>query len=296
MTRKALGKGLRELYGMTTDEVEAESKNLPKTTIAATSVAPNPFQPRIDFNDETIEELAKSIKEQGLLQPIVVRKTSDEKYQIISGERRFRALKSLGENEIPAIVREDIDDRQMLELALVENIQREDLNEIEAALSYKKLIDECNYSHQQLSDKLGKSRAVVTNSLRILKLPQQIQDMLRNRQISAGHARALLAIENPISQAQLSQDIIKKSLSVREVEKRVSQILNNNSRKNDEALSKKENIFVEKYNSILSDIRNLRGFNLSVVETNKEKGKIEILFNSIEEFEKIIAFLSKEGV
>jgi len=296
MTRKALGKGLRELYGMTTDEVEAESKNLPKTTIDIASVAPNPFQPRIDFNDETIEELAKSIKEQGLLQPIVVRKTSDEKYQIISGERRFRALKSLGESEIPAIVREDIDDRQMLELALVENIQREDLNEIEAALSYKKLIDECNYSHQQLSDKLGKSRAVVTNSLRILKLPQQIQDMLRNRQISAGHARALLAIENPILQAQLSQEIIKKSLSVREVEKKVSQILNNNSRKNDETPSKKENIFVEKYNSILSDIRKLRGFDLSVVGTDKEKGKIEILFNNIEEFEKIIAFLSKEGV
>jgi len=296
MTRKALGKGLKELYGMTTDDVEAESKNLPKTTIDAASIAPNPFQPRIDFNDETIEELAKSIKEQGLLQPIVVRKTSDEKYQIISGERRFRALKSLGENNIPAIVREDIDDKQMLELALVENIQREDLNEIESALSYKKLIDECNYSHQQLSDKLGKSRAVITNALRILKLPQQIQDMLRNRQISAGHARALLAVENPILQAQLAQEIVKKTLSVREIEKKVSQILNNNSIKNDETPSKKENVFIEKYGSVLSDIKNLRGFNLSVVETNKEKGKIEILFSNIEEFEKIIAFLSKEEV
>ena len=289
MSRKALGKGLRELYAVTEEEY-LESKTSLQTTIPIALISPNPFQPRMDFNNEAIEELAKSIKEQGLLLPVVVRKTIDQKYQIVSGERRYRALKLLGENDVPVIVREDVDDKRMLELALVENIQRENLNEIETAISYQKLIDDCGYSHQVLSEKLGKSRTLITNTLRLLKLPEGIQRMLRSQQISNGHARALLAVENPVLQLQLAQEIIKKSLSVRETEKRVSQNLgkNNNTKNN-------VNFLAQKYESILSDIKNMHGFELSVVETNDSKGKIEIKFNGVEEFEKIIAFLSKEN-
>ena len=209
--RKALGKGLSQLYGENEASELSQGIAATKETISAAFIVPNPFQPRIDFKDETIEELAMSIKEQGLLQPLVLRKVSPQKYQIISGERRFRALKSLGETEIPAIVREDVDDRQMLELALVENIQREDLNDIETALSYRKLIDDYNYTHDILSQRFGKSRATITNTLRLLRLPETIQQMLRNEQISNGHARALLGIESPILQMQLAQEIIKKS-------------------------------------------------------------------------------------
>lgn len=294
MSRKALGKGLRELYAGITEEEYFENKDSSRTTISISLISPNPFQPRMDFNSEGIEELAKSIKEQGLLLPVVVRKNIDQKYQIVSGERRFRALKLLGETDVPVIIREDIDDKRMLELALVENIQRENLNEIETALSYQKLIDDCSYSHQQLSEKLGKSRTLITNTLRLLKLPEQIQGMLRSRQISMGHARALLGMENPLLQAQLAQDIIKKSLSVRETEKKVSQNLNKSSQGDNE--EKKINLLTEKYQNILSDIKNMHGFELSVVETKGSKGKIEIGFKNVEEFEKIIAFLSKENL
>ncbi|MDR0304956.1 MAG: ParB/RepB/Spo0J family partition protein [Chitinispirillales bacterium] len=293
MSRKALGKGLRELYGGITEEEYFESKNSPQTAISISLVSPNPFQPRIDFNNEAIEDLAKSIKEQGLLLPVVVRRTIDQKYQIISGERRFRALKLLEETEVPVIVREDVDDKRMLELALVENIQREDLNEIETALSYKKLIEDCNYSHQELSDKLGKSRTLITNTLRLLKLPEQIQAMLRNKQISTGHARALLGIENPVLQAQLAQEVIKKSLSVREIEKKISQHLSNGLQKKN--LEEKVFTLYDKYGPVLSDINKMHGFKLFVVEAKDSSGKIEIEFNNVEEFEKIIAFLSKEN-
>ncbi|MCL1946433.1 MAG: ParB/RepB/Spo0J family partition protein [Chitinivibrionia bacterium] len=293
MSRKALGKGLSILYG----ESEAQESNASQTAISISQIEPNPFQPRIDFDNEQIEELAKSIKEQGLLQPIVVRKTSDDKYQIVSGERRFRALKLLNEKEIAAIIREDVDDKQMLELALVENIQRENLNEIETALSYKKLIEFCGYSHQELSDRLGKSRALITNTLRLLKLSEDIQTMLREKQISAGHAKVLLAVENPILQLQLAQEVVKKTLSVRETEKKLSQVLSGDDKEKVEISAKKETILASKYSSVLSDIKNLRGFELKIIEEKSGKsGKVEIKFANTDEFEKIITILSKDNV
>ncbi|MCL2844136.1 MAG: ParB/RepB/Spo0J family partition protein [Chitinivibrionia bacterium] len=298
--RKALGKGLSQLYGEIEGQL-ADSGSSAQSTVSISAISPNPFQPRIDFNVEQIEELAKSIKEQGLLQPIVVRKISEQKYQIVSGERRFRALKSLGEVDAPVIIRDDIDDKQMLELALVENIQRENLNEIETALSYQKLIDDCNYSHQELSERLGKSRASITNTLRLLKLPEVIQQMLRNQQISTGHAKALITVENPILQLELAQEVIKKTLSVREIEKKVSQMLEkgNSAEKlaenSSQSSAKTENALTNRYSSILSDIKKRGGFDLKVIEKDTEKGKLEIEFKNVEEFEKIIAFLSKEN-
>jgi ParB family chromosome partitioning protein len=298
-SRKALGRGLSILYGEESQEVGGG--DVPRGTIPLSFITPNPFQPRIDFHDEPIEDLARSIKEQGLLQPIVVRKISDQDYQIVSGERRFRALKLLEESEAPVIIREDIDDKQMLELALVENIQREDLNEIEVALSYKKLIEDCNYSHQQLSERLGKSRTQVTNILRLLKLPEGVQQFLRSRQITFGHAKALLGIDNPTLQLQLAQEIIRDMLTVRDIDKKISQILNRGAAKEDsddsegsKALAKKEGVLANEYLSALAKIKRSRGFDLNIVETDKEKGKIEVKFTNIKEFKKIIAFFSKE--
>lgn len=289
-SRNALGKrGLDLLLG----ENEQNNNGIVPKNISVSLIVPNPFQPRIDFNDETINELAISIKEQGLLQPIVVRKISANKYQIISGERRFRALNSLGEKEIPIIIRDDVDDKKMLELALVENIQRENLNDIETALSLKKLIDEYEYTHEELSERFGKSRTLITNTLRLLKLPENIQNMLRNEQISTGHARALLGVENPILQAQFAQEIIKKSLSVREIEKKVSQLSAKKIEK-DENLPKNNSVFAKKYASALSDIKKLRGFNLNIVENNGKNGKLEISFSNADELENIITFLSKD--
>lgn len=296
-SRQALGKkGIDRLFGENeqgeNEQTVNVDKGIPTTKISVSFIVANPYQPRIDFNDETIAELATSIKEQGLLQPIVVRKISGQKYQIISGERRFRALKSLDWADAPVIIRDDVDDKKMLELALVENIQRENLNDIETALSLKKLVDEYAYTHEQLSVRFGKSRTLITNTLRLLKLPEVIQDMVRNERISTGHARALLGIDNPILQAQLAQEIMKKSLSVREVEKKVSQILDRNIEK--ETSVKTIGTLTQKYASILEDIKKMRGFDLNVVEKNGKKGKVEIVFNDVDGFEKIIAFLSKE--
>ena len=290
-SRKALGKvpkGLDILFG----DSEQDENNSSQDMVPISFIAPNPFQPRIDFNSEQIEELANSIKEQGLLQPIIVRKVPDQKYQIISGERRFRALKTLGKKDIPIIIKENVDDTKMLELALVENIQRENLNEIETALSYRKLIDDCNCSQEQLAERLGKSRSVITNTLRLLKLPEEIQTMLRNQQISVGHAKVLLAVENPVLQIQLAQEVTKKTLSVREIEKKTSQILNR-SKKETKISVKKESDLTKKYSSVLSDIKNLHGFDLKVID-DEGNGKVEIKFINIEEFEKIIAVLSKD--
>jgi ParB family chromosome partitioning protein len=180
-------------------------------------ITANPFQPRTEFSEQEIFGLAESIRTQGLLQPVLVRR-SGSGYEIVSGERRMRALKHLGEKTVPCIVREHLSDREMLEMAVVENLQRENLNEIEKAKAYDKLLLECGLSHEQLSERIGASRSAVTNTLRLLKLPEPIQQMLRHGQLSMGHARALLAIGDPGRQQQLARRIVSEGLSVREIE------------------------------------------------------------------------------
>lgn len=191
-TRRALGRGLSNLIPT---PVENQSGNEEIQELNISNIRPNPFQPRIDFEEEEIRGLAESIEAQGLLQPVVVRKKEDY-FEIVSGERRYRAFCLLKREKIPCIVKTQITDREMLELALVENIQREELNEIEMAIAYQKLLLECSYTHDQLSKQVGKSRTSITNTLRLLNLPEEIQQMLRKNQISMGHARALLAIED----------------------------------------------------------------------------------------------------
>ncbi len=177
----------------------------------------NPFQPRTEFDQEQLEELSRSIKSNGLIQPITVRSVGGNKYQLISGERRLRASKIANLKEIPAYIRV-ANDQEMLEMALVENIQRADLNAIEVAISYQRLMEECNLTHDALSDRVGKDRSTVTNYVRLLKLPPQIQSSVKNKMLSMGHARTLAGIEDPVLQLRLHQEAIEKQLSVRALE------------------------------------------------------------------------------
>jgi len=215
MERKALGKGLSALI----PERAIESEVLHKEEIVyvqSGQIKPNPFQPREDFDQASIEELSQSIKEKGVIQPLLVRRKG-ESYELIAGERRFRASNILGLKEIPVIVR-DVSDQDSLELALIENIQREGLNPIEEAHAYQHLIDKFKVTQEKISEVLGKSRVTITNTLRLLKLPHEIQEEMKKGRISFAHGRALLEIEDANHQRKLVQDIISKGLSVRELE------------------------------------------------------------------------------
>ena len=220
--RNALGRGLSAiLKNPQTDITEnrSDEKNLVATTneIAIEDIQINPFQPRINFEKEKIFELVESIKELGIIQPITVRKLGYNKYQLISGERRLRASKELNLKTIPCFIR-IANDEQMLEMALVENIQRENLNPIEIAISFQRLIKECNLTQEECGNKLGKKRSTITNFLRLLKLPSEIQDGLKKEKISVGHARALINIKDRKNQLNIFNDIIENGFSVREVE------------------------------------------------------------------------------
>lgn len=211
MDRKALGKGIGAL--IPEKETQPQDKIL---TLKLEQVKPSPLQPREDFDPQSLEELTNSIREKGIIQPILVRRKGDH-YELIAGERRFRAANLLNLKEIPAIVKE-VEDMDSLELSLIENIQRQNLNPIEEGRAYQYLIDKFNMTQEGVSDVLGKSRVMVTNTLRLLKLPQEIQEELRKGRISFGHGRALLEINDTNRQRRLVQDVISKGLSVRELE------------------------------------------------------------------------------
>ena len=220
--KSALGKGLGALIRQSeTESSERQAYSTDKIGIAKIEV--NPYQPRTSFDMESLEELAASIKLLGIIQPITVRDIGDEKYQIISGERRYRAAQMAGLGEIPAYIR-NADDNDMLVMALVENIQRKDLNAIEVAISYQRLIDECQLTQENVSERVGKKRSTIANYLRLLKLPAEIQSAIKQKQISMGHARELVSIEETDQQLQLFQQIIENELSVRQVEMAARQI------------------------------------------------------------------------
>jgi ParB family transcriptional regulator, chromosome partitioning protein len=221
--KSALGRGLGALIEDVNQDSQYYVEPHQETTVDAVneidmnSIEVNPFQPRTDFDLEGLNELAASIKQLGIIQPITVRKVNDSKYQLISGERRFRASKIAGLSKIPAYVR-TADDNTMLELALVENIQREDLNAIEIAIGYQRLIDECNLTQENLSERVGKKRATVANYLRLLKLPAEVQLGLRDKKLSMGHARALVSIDDPKIQMEVYRQVLEQELSVRAIE------------------------------------------------------------------------------
>ena len=196
---------------------QQENNNAAVSHISLDSIEVNPFQPRADFDETALKELSDSIKMHGVVQPITVRKVGTNKYQLISGERRTRAAKLAGLKEIPAYLRA-ANDQEMLEIALIENIQREDLNAIEVAIHFRRLLDECNLTHESLAERVGKDRSTVTNFLRLLKLPPEVQRGLKEKKISMGHARAILALEDPIAQIDIYKETITRNLSVRDVE------------------------------------------------------------------------------
>ena len=217
-SKRVLGRGLSALIPTGDEEILTDKEN-EVVNIDYSAIVPNQFQPRKEFNEEEISSLAQSISIHGLLQPILVRQKAANNYEIISGERRLRALRFLGKDKIPCVVRQNVSDREISEMALVENIQREDLNDIEKADAYQQLILDHDYSHDQLAKQIGKSRTAITNTLRLLNLPEEIKAMIREKKISTGHARALLAIEDNNKRLLLANKIINENLSVRDVEK-----------------------------------------------------------------------------
>lgn len=219
MKRNALGRGLGSLISMD-DIVTSGSSAI--NEIAIDRITPNPEQPRATFDAEALEELAISIRELGIIQPLTLRSTGDDHYQIISGERRYRAAKLAGLTAVPAYVR-SADDTTMTEMALIENIQREDLNAIEIALAFRKLIDQYHLTQERLSERIGKNRATIANFLRLLKLPAEVQLGLRDKLVDMGHARALLSLDKPSLQLRLYNETVNKGLSVREVEHRAKE-------------------------------------------------------------------------
>ncbi len=286
--RPALGKGLSSLMGMDSPQANAAEHSPEKggvTELPLNDIVVNPFQPRVDFNDETIAELAQSIREQGLMQPIVVRH-SGKAYQIISGERRFRAIGSLKWAKVPVIIREDVNDTKMLELALVENIQREDLNEIEKAHSYERLIDDCGLSHEELSQKVAKSRSAITNCLRLLKLPSDIQQMLRERQITMGHARALLSCDDAKKQLLLADKVCREGLTVRAVE-----VLAKEPSSQPEK-TEKTPAPAPQYPDFQKRWQGFAGSTVAIKAKANGSGKIEIAFKSEEELQRLTALLN----
>ncbi len=289
MTKKnALGRGLGALI----DDADREKFERIGTIneIDLNKIEINPFQPRSKFDEEKIQELASSIRELGIIQPITVRTTEGGKYQLITGERRLRASVLAGLKRIPAYIR-SADDQDMLELALVENIQREDLDAIEVSISYQRLIEECKLTQENLSDRVGKKRSTITNYLRLLKLPAEIQLGIREKKISMGHARALIGIEDLKDQIEMYYRIIAEDLSVRKVESQVQKINRGGFEgKVTEEKNRNQEIDFTELEKQLSDFFSSQvRFRMNA----KGKGKIVIPFNSGEKLEQIIGIFDK---
>lgn len=268
--KSVLGRGLEALIeDANTQRNEFSGVN----KISLNKIENNPFQPRTNFNEELLSELAESIKALGIIQPITVRKIEDNKYQLISGERRLRAAKIAGLKAIPAFVRE-ADDNGMLEMALVENIQREDLDPIEVAISYNRLIEECKFTQTELSERVGKQRTTITNFLRLLKLPPEIQLGLRQQKISVGHARALINVDDAETQIMVYHQILRYDFSVRKVEDIVREL----SIANNKQVSKRT-----KLTSELKQLRNKLSNNLKCkVDLKKSSdGKSKIILSVV---------------
>ncbi len=243
--KHGLGKGLGAL--IPENEKKKKEKEF-ETKISINLIKPNSEQPRKSFDSEKISQLAESIKEHGIIQPIILKKENDA-YVVIAGERRWRAAKSIGLKEVPAIIKDEINDRDILEISLIENIQREDLNPIEEALAYKKLLTEFTLTQEELSKKVGKSRTTITNCLRLLNLDSRVQDYIIEKVISEGHGRALLSVEDKDIQYELAQKIIDDSLSVRDIE-RIVKNLEQDKKKEENTKERKEDPYYkifEKY-------------------------------------------------
>jgi len=292
--RNALGRGLGALLEDSPSSKDNKDLDISESGAAGSmfeipleEIEVNPFQPRTHFDEEALKELSESIKVQGIIQPITVRKLSKNKYQLISGERRFQASKLAGLERIPAYVR-TADDQQMLEMALIENIQRENLNSIEIALSYQRLLTECDLKQEQLGDRVGKNRTTVNNYLRLLKLPPDIQAALRDKRISMGHARAIINIDNVDLQLEIFKKIIKHDLSVRKVEQLVRDAMA--PKKEKKEAKEESNDGGKEIVKLQSQLATHFGTRVQVKSDGK-KGEIKIPFVSVEDLNRILDIL-----
>jgi ParB family chromosome partitioning protein len=284
--KQALGRGLSALLKDPQNDIQsAEDKNADKLVghiveLDLDSVEVNPFQPRTSFNEDNLKELASSIRELGVIQPITVRKLDFDKYQLVSGERRYRASKLVGLETIPAYIR-IANDQESLEMALVENIQRQDLDPIEISLSYQRLIDEINLTQEQLSERIGKNRSTIANYLRLLKLDPIIQTGMRDGFMSMGHGRALINVSDPQKQLEIYEKILQKSLSVRETEQLVREV-NEGSKASKN--TKKPASVPTSYKKGIKEFSEYLGTKVDVKVTKKGSGKLSIPFSSEEDF------------
>jgi ParB family transcriptional regulator, chromosome partitioning protein len=302
--KKALGRGLSALLSDSPADEKLESDNIPTANPVVSTPPPasgiaeipieqievNPFQPRTHFDEDALLELAESIRVHGIIQPITVRRLTLNQYQLISGERRFQASKLAGLTSIPAYIR-SADDQQMLEMALIENIQRENLNAIEIALSYQRLISECNLKQDELGERVGKNRTTVTNYLRLLKLPPDIQIAVRDNKLSMGQARAIISVENPEQQLYIFKKTLSEDLSVRKVEELVREISSEKATTKTETSSSPVSREISQLQSKLSSHFGTR----IVVKSDGKKGEIKIPFLSIEDLNRILDILKMQG-
>ena len=288
--KKGLGKGLAALIGEKESlgndinkPNDVSNQNLRRSDeIPIEFLHPNKNQPRKLFDEEKIDELSQSIKQKGLILPILVKKIDEKNYQIIAGERRWRASQKAGLHDVPVIIK-NLDDKEILEIALIENMQREDLNPIEEAEGIARLQDEFKYTQEELSNILGKSRPQISNTIRLLKLPQKVKEFVQNKTLSAGHARALVGLEDSYAIAQVA---IKKNMNVRQLETYISYVKNKRGKKGNKA--KDPNIL-----SLENEITQMLGLIIKIDHKDSEKGKLEIFYNNLEQLDDLIKKLRK---
>lgn len=294
--KKALGRGLSALLNDPENDIKsAEDKNADKVVgniveLSLDAIEVNPFQPRTSFSEEALKELASSIRELGVIQPITVRKLDFNKYQLVSGERRYRASKMLGLETIPAYIR-IANDQESLEMALVENIQRQDLDPIEVALSYQRLIDEIDLTQEEMSERIGKNRSTIANYLRLLKLDPIVQTGMRDGFLSMGHGRALINIDNTDVQLQVYERILKDKLSVRETEALVRRIQDDSSKPKGKQTPKVD----EKKEKALKQISSYFGAKVELKINKKGNGKLIVPFSSDEDFQRIKKLIQSDS-
>ena len=290
---RALGRGLDAI--LESSETDITSKDISGNYVAGAIaeidinlIEANPFQPRMEFDETALEELASSIKEQGVIQPVTVRKLGYNRYQLISGERRLRASKLAGLSKIPVFIR-IANDEQMLELALIENIHRENLNAIEVAISYQRLVDECHMTQEAISEKVGKSRSAVANFLRLLKLPAEVQIAIRDGHISMGHARAIINIEDKEQQLKLLQQIIEDEMTVRQTEEMAEK-----AKKSGSSEKRQTNFIPEHFKSKIKSLSQTLNTKVKVKRDVKGHGSVVIDFKDEAEFDRIMELFNKQ--
>lgn len=284
LKRNALGRGLDSLISM--DDVPAQGSSA-INNIDIALISPNPDQPRTTFDEEALDELATSIRELGIIQPLSLRKTGAYSYQIIAGERRYRAAIKAGLTAVPAYIR-TVNDSELTEMALIENIQREDLNAIEIALTFKKLIDQYNLTQERLSERIGKKRTTIANFLRLLKLPAEVQLGLRDKRVDMGHARALLSIDKPTLQLKLYNEILKEGLSVRKVEELAKTYQNAEEDNSEKKSASKRKMSDNDFEILRKHLSNAFKTQVKFTCDNQGKGKITFSFKNEDELARLI--------